>query len=783
MMKRIIDRGIACILCLVLLTSSLYGCSKGSEIPDSNVSNTATITPIDTAKIAEVITDEIREEVESAQEQTEVYETISENWEDYLGDIDTLVYGLMMAELGKCYSVFDAVVELDDETQVYGIGYTDYDCYFETETPGEGFFPAGFIGLIGEEGIDKSRIDNGLEIIPLSQVDDGCHFVYAYDTDPYMEHCVAWGKYIRYGVGDNGSITYDAEDYQRGVCDEELGTLYSFDEQKVVFENDFGEFQYFDAESLFTDIDYDALEKEVNRVLEEQDYNFAKVDVNTAVYMAQEAFNTYLLSLQEETFMGYRVADLLEFSSELDPNECIQFTPEGMVTFSVSDLPYNNPSDFVKWSTGIICGLAVVGCIALDLLAPPLMPLSSAIMGATIEVFMEVVVANHELKDVNWGKVGVAALSGALIAWASPALAAGAAGGAVKAFGTAFTLSNEALMAIGEISGVAVLALSNGVISGGTSAIFTAMDGGNGKEVFDAFTTGALLGGLITIGATGLGAAIGAGAKAFTSSHPNNWLSTVSEKASVWIGDHQIPLHLSERVENVLVPKSIHQATEAALYELRVAQHGGSPVLAEKILNLPSDNNPNYKLTDMNGKEITKADLASNKGNGIYKLSDDCDPEVAKAFAKKGITEIKVINGDPDFAPCSDFKFEAHITSNRGVNMDDYRRELANRWTADPEDIPPSIKDELQRMGCDLKTLKASDIKVALSNLKLTLHEGTNGTVYIMDRTIHKAFRHYGGVALAKALEKIRIGRDYVSDLATTQALSVQGTLIGGFAN
>ncbi len=782
-MSRIIDRGIACILCLVLLTSSLYGCSKGNEVSDSNAPDTATITPIDTEKIAEVITDEIREEVEDIQEQTEVYETISENWEDYLGDIDTLVYGLMMAELGKCYSVFDAVVELDDETQIYGIGYTDYDCYFESETPGEGFFPAGFIGLIGEEGIDKSRTDNGVEIIPLSQVDDGCHFVYAYDTDPYMEHCVAWGKYIRYGVGDNGSIIYDAEDYQRGVCDEELGTLYSFDEKKVVFENNFDEFQYFDAESLFADVDYDALEKEVNRVLEEQDYNFAKVDVNTAVYMAQEAFNTYLLSLQEETFMGYRVADLLEISSELDPNECIQFTPEGMVTFSVSDLPYNNPSAFVKWSTGIICGLAVVGCIALDVFVPALMPLSSAIMGATIEVFMEVVVANHELKDVNWGKVGVAALSGALIAWVSPALAAGAAGGVVKAFGSVINLSNKALLAIGEISGDAVLALSNGVISGGTSAIFTAMDGGDGKEIFDAFTTGTLLGGLVTVGAAGLGEAIGVGAKAISSAHPNSWLTKASGKATEWISGHQV--HFSEKVENVLIPKSIHQATEAALYELRVSQCGGSPVLTEKILNLPSDNNPNYKLLDMDGNEITKADLASNGGNGVYKLTDECDPELAKAFAKKGVTEIKITNGDPDFAPCADFSFKpsAGITSNRDVNMNEYRKDLVKRWTNDPDSIPPNIKEELQRMGCDLKTFSASDLKVAFSNLELTLHEGSNGMVYIVDRTIHKAVRHYGGVALAKALEKIRIGRDYISDLATTQALSTQGSLIGGFAH
>ena len=72
------------------------------------------------------------------------------------------------------------------------------------------------------------------------------------------------GKYVKYGINDDGVISYTAEDFSRDICDESIGSLYSYDESKYLFESDLGEYVNISGESLFGTIDYDALEAEVN---------------------------------------------------------------------------------------------------------------------------------------------------------------------------------------------------------------------------------------------------------------------------------------------------------------------------------------------------------------------------------------------------------------------------------------------------------------------------------------------------------------------------------------
>ena len=48
---------------------------------------------------------------------------------------------------------------------------------------------------------------------------------HAYDTEPFLEHCVIWNQYLRYGIDDNQHITYMTQDYERGKCDEEGFTI------------------------------------------------------------------------------------------------------------------------------------------------------------------------------------------------------------------------------------------------------------------------------------------------------------------------------------------------------------------------------------------------------------------------------------------------------------------------------------------------------------------------------------------------------------------------------
>ena len=47
---------------------------------------------------------------------------------------------------------------------MYGIGYADFACYFESEDNGKNFFPAGFIVDKGDFTIDRDEIEKGGEV-------------------------------------------------------------------------------------------------------------------------------------------------------------------------------------------------------------------------------------------------------------------------------------------------------------------------------------------------------------------------------------------------------------------------------------------------------------------------------------------------------------------------------------------------------------------------------------------------------------------------------------------
>lgn len=263
---------------------------------------------------------------------------LSYNWEDYVGNIDAFVYGLIVTQLEQIYDVFGACITLEDGTVVHGIAYSDYDYVFEAEEDKMIFFPAGFIPFIGEPVLPSSIVDEGIEIENLEYSDDKYGFVLAYETPEFKDHCVVWGKYLNYGVNDEGRIFYTCNDYNIEKCDSTLGTLYSYDEEKVVIDKDFGEFVPPTGESLYYWIDYQALQDEVNRILEQQDEYFKNIDVQTIAYYSKSSVEASLLALQEETFMGHRVKDLLEIASDLDPSEYINFTPDVYMLLNLSHI-------------------------------------------------------------------------------------------------------------------------------------------------------------------------------------------------------------------------------------------------------------------------------------------------------------------------------------------------------------------------------------------------------------------------------------------------------------
>ncbi len=587
------SRIIALITTIVLLVPFVTGCSKEatsqqspSVITDVRPTVSSNKTPIEltTEQITEQLVESITESLHAQHEPKAEPVNISHEWEDYAGDLDTFVYGLMLKEYELDYSVFNAALMLPDGSAIYGIGYTDYSDFYQSDD-GMGFFPAGFISLIGEPEIPADQIEKGLEIHDLDYDGTDIDFVYAYECEPYLEHCVIWDQYLQYGVDDKGAITYNADKYQRGECNESLGPLYSYDEERYVYDPDVGNYIPITGVSLSEQLDYAELEAELNRHLAEQERNYSQQEIIQTIAFAREALTNYLLSMQEATFMGYQVSELAKMAEKIDPKDCIRFTPEGAVVVDVSKDVIKSPDAATKWLVGISCGIVLAASIALSIFVPPLAPLSGALSGVAVEVFMQVVIENQDVPDINWSKVAVACVSGALLAWACPLLSQGAVNIVSQ------KITNEALK---KLAGYATLTFSNALVSGATSAAYSLIDGKSKKDVLDSFLIGAAVGGASTAAALAvneIGAKIGTKVVNAIKNKPNSWLAKLTNKlegAKAWIGEHQItfkkqpstPSNAEQitTLDDTLVPKTEYEAAKSATSEVSSTSSGNQPI-------------------------------------------------------------------------------------------------------------------------------------------------------------------------------------------------------------
>lgn len=524
--------------------------------------------------------------------------------------IETFVWQVLFRQYSLLYDTFNAAITLDDGTEITGIGFTDYSAYYEAEDGSVGYFPAGFIADYGFV-IPEGEIEKGLIIENLDFSDESHQFVFAFETDPFMEHCVKDGLYLKYGVNDHGAITYETSVYERGGCDERLGALYSYDTGKFVFDPDMGNYTPVNGFTLFSQIDFAAVEARMNQIIENQDVNFSHQEIVSSVHIAQEAVMSYLLSMQEETFLGYRVSDLVQAASELDPMECIRITPEGFVIIDIIDETPETAEELTKWLVGAGCLILVAGSIALEVFVPAARPLSGAIMGAAIDVFIQVVVENKSLENVQWGKVAVAAVSGAMLAWACPMAASSVTSAAIKA-GASETL--------GKLAGYGVLTLSNSMVAGVTNLAISKIDGKD--DGWNAFLIGAAIGGASTVFASILSETLSAVGPKVTQilsrTKAGQWINKAAGKADLFIQRHQVHLK-SDRLESILAPKSVHMAAKNAIAE----RNGQTGVLGGRYSELTNAGDGSTQKHEMpsfdsynNGKGIVdnkRKDLPSIK--------------------------------------------------------------------------------------------------------------------------------------------------------------------------
>lgn len=730
-MRKLSKRVLALVLALAMVSTLLHGCAQQeNETPQGNDNVTQRISPTPVETPANTVTP--TEEVVSAgytvyAQNSELL--MSDNWEDYVGYLDVFVYGLIATDLANNFDVFPAEVVLEDGREICGIAYTDYtECYTD-DAERNGYVSAGFISSIGDDGITQEEFDSGLVIDNLEVPDVNFSYLMSYRSEPFTSHCVVFGQYLTYGIDEVGRIFYENELYQKGKCNEELGALYSYDESRFLFNPNVGNFLPLTGESLTGSIDYTVIEKEINDILTEQDKNFVTVDTDQCIAIAQEAVTSYLLSMQEETFLGYDVDTLVELAEELDPRECFRVTNEGLIVLTVEP-ELREASSLMKWlvgtSTSVVFVVASIGAMAAKT-CPVISASFGAIAGTAVEIFMQVVVENADVRDINWDTVALAAVTGAISGFLFPYVGA-----------------------FDKFSYQAIDTLIDATLGGAERVVRAKLNGDDWDAALNQFGMGFAIALGLSAGVKVLAKAIGGAVASIPTGRPKAAQVGAFSKLRGAISDKLTALQKK-------FDASVFHSEGLARRHI-VGQLDTSVKVLSGICK------------DMEGNTITKSELvklAQKAENGAQ-----IGNVIVNGQTRPLVKWNNTITADLSEDAIEIIKTSKKLVNNRSTNYNYAAEEFIKKYQKNPEAMPQAIREILSEAGYDIQDISPKKFAEIISKSKYVFHECADlTTVMIVDRAVHEQFRHAGGYSVAKAYE-IAIGKYSFTKISSIASFS-----------
>ena len=343
-----------------------------------------------------------------------------EEIEDKFSKIELFLYNLVRSDLLLEYDVFLGFVETEDQ-EIFGLVYTDYKEAYEDED-GVTYFSSGFVSTSGqtintEDTLDCVKI-NSLE----GKYDEEFTYVYSQYCEDVFGHCVYENNYIRYQI-ENGTLAYESKEFFVGMpVDDFRGNIYNYDTNEFVYIIDESDHVPVTGVSMIGEAEIQMIVDEINSLIKKQDLNFSYAEIESFVAESKDAVISYLLGQQEEMFLGVSVESLVEMARDIDPMEHIQIGVDENGNTTIDIIAVTKLATFWERAiTAFICANAIVGGIACSIVAefyPALKPILGPIGGASVavgmEVFCQVVIDSTPVSDVQWSKVAVAAVSGAI---------------------------------------------------------------------------------------------------------------------------------------------------------------------------------------------------------------------------------------------------------------------------------------------------------------------------------------------------------------------------------
>lgn len=527
-------------------------------------------------------------------------------FEDYeLNEAENFVYSLIYSDLTKQYDTFTGYVTLQsnarsaESVEVYGISYVDYEEGYIDES-GKTYFSAGFISFPGEPVINQANIDAGLEIVSLEEeYDELFSYVYTYTTEDVHMHCVIDNKYVKYDVVD-GVIQYEEEPYVEGMdVDFTRGNIYSYDIEDYVYIVEEQDYVPVSGVSLLGEADYQDIMDEVNRILQTQEANLTYAEIESYVSQSQDALYSYLLGLQEETFMGIPTAELVDIVRDLDPMQHLQIGVDANGTTTIEIIEVTKlPSLWEKIATSLVCAFGIVGGFVCSAVGCPV--IGGALIGASMEAFSQVVINNTPVSDIQWAQVAVAAVSGAI---------AGGVSGAINGIAT----KGVGQLIMKEVADT----LCDSVIGGGEFFINSLIAGCSFEDACKNFGYGVIAGAVISGGIKVGSAAIKGGAKLIKKAAAST-ISDVGGKQLTKLGNEAVEDGLSELQE-----KTIQKSAQKGAKEVVESTASSSDAYLKKALsqnNLIEVPTENFKTSWVDGNY--QMEVRIHKGNSQFTSAD-----------------------------------------------------------------------------------------------------------------------------------------------------------------
>ncbi len=365
------------------------------------------------------------------------------------------------------YDVFNAVAHTDRGTD-FGLAYCDYNEAYALPGDSKTYLSTGFFGMFADETVSTS--ESAVYVSPLNREADEIHdsiygYVVAFSEEGLPDgHFVASGKYVIYSVSE-GTVDIDVRDNLPHNYDLSLGKLYDYDSGEPIY------IPLADISSapigyvpLTEAIDTQAVKSNLYSVIEEQEKNGYRLESLTVAYISLDTLNALSGVLtQTDTLNGFSF-DALNRIDYDGSSQYLHFNADGSI--SVKDFPpfpSLTSKSFTDWLVDglVLTGGAAIAVVSLVFMGPSGGVIAGAVIGAGVEYFMQTAIEGKTFAEVNWNKVGILAISGAV-------------GAMVPCAGT------MGFIAAGAVGGI-------------TDAALTAVDGGSFEDILHSAGEGALI--------------------------------------------------------------------------------------------------------------------------------------------------------------------------------------------------------------------------------------------------------------------------------------------------